>query len=117
MKRQKGLSLVSAFLVGVFLIAVLILGFKMVPVYNEYFGVKKAFASVVHDVDPMSPPQAFRAAFQRFKDVGDLDSIDVQAIQITKDSGAVTMQIAYRRELPLFANIGLYFNFDVSATK
>jgi len=117
MKRQKGLSLVSAFLVGIFLIAALILGFKMVPVYNEYYSAQKAFNAVVHDVDPMSPPAVFRSAFQRFKDVGDLDSIDVQAIDISKDSGKVTMQISYRRELPLFANIGLYFNFNVSATK
>lgn len=117
MKRQKGLSLISAAIVGILLIAALILGFKMVPVYNEYFGVKKAFNSVVNEVDPMSPPQAFRSAFQRFKDVGDLDSVDAQAIEITKDSGRVTLQISYRRYLPLFANIGMYFDFDVSATK
>lgn len=117
MKRQKGLSLISTFIIGIFLIAVLILGFKMIPVYNEYFGVKKAFNSVVMETDPMSPPGAFRSAFQRFKDVNDLDSVDTQAIEITKDSGHVTLHIAYRRELPLFANVGLYFNFDVSATK
>lgn len=117
MKRQKGLSLISTAIIGILLIAVLILGFKMVPVYNEYFGVKKAFNSVVAETDPTSPPAVFRQAFKRFKDVGDLDSIDPQAIDVTKDSGRVTMQVSYRRELPLFANVGLYFNFDVSATK
>ena len=117
MKRQKGLSLISTAIIGILLIAVLILGFKMVPVYNEYFGVKKAFNSVIAEVDPTSAPTAFRSAFQRFKDVSDLDSIDPQAIDITKDSGRVTMQISYRRDLPLFANVGLYFNFDVSVTK
>lgn len=117
MKRQKGLSLISTAIIGILLIAALILGFKMVPVYNEYFAAKKAFNSVIAETDATSAPSVYRSAFQRHKDVDDLDSIDPQAIEITKDSGRVTMHVAYRRELPLFANVGLYFNFDVSATK
>jgi len=117
MKRQKGLSLVSALIVGIFLMAALILGFKMVPVYNEYFSVKKAFNEIVAQTDPSLPSQTFRSAFQRYKDVEDMDSIDTQAIAISKESGHVTMEVSYRRELPLFSNIGLYFDFDISATK
>ncbi|GAB2903425.1 hypothetical protein GCM10027046_36030 [Uliginosibacterium flavum] len=117
MKRQNGMSLISVLIVGAILMAVLILGFKMVPVFNEYFNVKKAFASVVSTVDPAAPASSFRAAFGKFRDVNDITSVDAQTISVTKDGGKVTLQVLYRRELPLFANVGLYFDFDVTSDK
>lgn len=117
MKRQSGLSLISTMIIGVILVAILILGFRIVPVYSEYYSVQKAFAGVLDSTDKAAQPSVYRNNFMRFSDVGDLRSVDSKAIDITKSNGQVTMQVSYRRELPLFANVGLYFDFDVSVTK
>ena len=107
--------MISVLIVGAILMAVLILGFKLVPVFNEYYSVKKAFASVVSTTDPTAPPSTFRAMFGKFKDVNDITSVDAQTIGVSKDNGKVTLQVSYRRELPLFANVGLYFDFDITS--
>ena len=115
MRRQSGLSLISTLIVGMILVAMLVLGFRLIPVYNEYFSVKKALAGVVASTDPAAPASTFRSALQKYKDVEDMPSMDVQSVQISKDGGATTLQVSYRREVPLFANVGLYFDFDVKS--
>lgn len=115
MKRQNGFSLISTLIVGALLMAVLVLGLKLVPVFNEYFEVQKGFKSVVAATDPGAPPSAFRNAFGKHRDVNDITSVDPQAISVNKDNGRVTLQVSYRREVPLFMNVGLYFDFDVSS--
>jgi hypothetical protein len=115
MKRQNGMSLISTLIVGAILMGLLVLAFKMVPVFNEYFSVKKALVSVVSSTDPGAPASSFRAAFGKHRDINDITSVDPQTISVTKDNGRATMQVSYRRELHLFANVGLYFEFDVSS--
>ena len=114
MQRQKGLTLLSMLIVSIFLGATLILGLKLVPVFNEYFAVKKAFADVVKSVDPSSPPSAFRDAFQRFAQIDDIDSVDPQSLVVTKDDGKAALSVKYRRYVKLFANVSLIFDFDVA---
>lgn len=115
MKRQKGMTLLSLLIVGSFVMACLVLGLRLVPVYVEYFAVKKAFTKVITNTDPTAPASAFRSSFQKFAQIDDIDSIDPQTIGVSKDSGRVSLQVSYRREVPLFANLGLYFDFDVSS--
>lgn len=117
MKRQNGMSLISVLIVGAILMALLVLGFRLVPVYVEYFGVKKSFSGVISTTDQAAPAAAFRSAFQKYAYSNDITSVDSQTISVTKDSGKVTLQVSYRREVPLFANVGLYFDFDVSSDK
>jgi hypothetical protein len=113
MKRQGGLSLISTLIVGALLMALLVLGFRLVPVYVEYFGVKKAFAGVVASTDASAPASAFRSAFSKYAYTNDIRSVDAQTISVNKDNGQVVLQVAYRREVSLFANVGLYFDFDI----
>lgn len=115
MKRQSGMTLISLLIVGSLAMACLIVGFKLVPVYNEFFAVKKAFTKVVSNTDPSSPATAFRTSFARFAQIDDISSVDPQTIAVSKDNGKVSLQVAYRREVHLFANIGLYLDFDVSS--
>lgn len=116
MKRQSGLSLISTLIVGAMGMAVLILGFKMVPVFTEYFAVKKAFAAVVANTDPTAPAGEFRRAFSKYAMVDDITSIDQQSISVTKENGKAIMEVTYRRELHLFANVGLVFDFSPSSS-
>jgi hypothetical protein len=115
MKQERGMTLISLLIVGSLAMSCVVLGLKLVPVYSEFFAVKKAFSKVVSSADPTAPAATFRAAFQRFAQVDDIHSIDPQTIGVSKDSGKVSLQVSYRREVPLFANVGLYFDFDVSS--
>lgn len=115
MKHQRGMTLLSTLIVGMLAAACLIVGLKLVPVYVEFFAVKKAFAKVISNTDPAAPASAFRASFAKFAQIDDIHSVDPQTIAVSKDSGKVSLEVSYRREVPLVANLGLYLDFDVSS--
>ncbi|MFT4173142.1 MAG: DUF4845 domain-containing protein [Rhodocyclaceae bacterium] len=114
MKRQTGLTLISTLIVGLVLLAGLLLLLKLVPVYNEYFAVRKAFNNVVKSVDVSSPPSAFRSAFQRYTEVDDIESVDPETIVVTKQNGKAALSVDYQRQVKLFANVSLLFDFSVA---
>ena len=115
MKRQSGFSLVSVLIVGAILMALLVLGLKVVPVYAEYFAVKKAFSKVISGTDVAASPTEFRNAFQRFADVDDITSVDRQMIEVTKDNGRASMHVDYKRTVKLYGPVSLLFEFSVDS--
>ncbi|MDO6388257.1 MULTISPECIES: DUF4845 domain-containing protein [Uliginosibacterium] len=115
MKKQQGMTLISLAIVGTLIAACLVVGLKLVPVFSEYFAVQKAFNKVVATVDPAAPPSNFRTAFARFTEVDAIRSVDPQTVVVDKNNGKVSLQVSYRREVPLVANVGLYLDFDVSS--
>jgi hypothetical protein len=113
--RQQGLSIVSTIIVGGFLAAALILGLKLVPVFTEYYAVKKDFNNVIKNTDPQAPATVFRNAFSKFAQIDDISSVDAQTIVVTKDSGRASLSADYQRSVPLFANVSLVFDFSVAS--
>lgn len=113
--RQSGLSIMSTLIVGFFLAAGLILGLKLVPVFTEYAAVKKAFNSVVSSTDVQQSASVFRNAFSKYAQIDDINSVDPQTIVVTKEDGRAYLYVDYRREVALFANVGLFFDFSVAS--
>lgn len=115
MSKQRGMTLISLLIVGALVAGCLVLVLKVVPVYTEYFAVKSAFTKVLTSTDSSAPPSQFRAAFLRYAEIDNITSVDPQTISVNQEGGAVSMQVSYRREVPVAAHIGLYFDFDVSS--
>ncbi|HSD36127.1 MAG TPA: DUF4845 domain-containing protein [Rhodocyclaceae bacterium] len=116
-RKQSGLSILSTLIVGGFIAAALILGLKLVPVYTEFFAVKKAFNNVVKNTDPQAPATVFRQSFSKYAQIDDISSVDPQTIVVTKDSGRASLSADYQRTVPLFANVSLIFDFSVASDK
>jgi hypothetical protein len=116
-RKQGGLSILSTLIVGGFIAAALILGLKLIPVFTEFFAVKKAFGAVVRDTDPQAPATAFRSAFSKYAQIDDISSVDPQIIVVTKDAGKASLSADYQRTVPLFANVSLIFDFSVASDK
>jgi len=115
MNRQRGLSLVSTLIVGAILLGGLVLGLKVVPVYSEYFEIKKAFSKVVSSLEPTASPTEFRNAFLRFAQAGYITSVDPQTIEVLKENGKASLHIEYDQKVTLFANVSLLFEFSVDS--
>ncbi|MDQ7988124.1 MAG: DUF4845 domain-containing protein [Candidatus Dactylopiibacterium sp.] len=115
MKRQRGLTLISTLIVGMLAAACLVVGFKLIPVFTEYFAVKSAFAKIVSSQDQNATPGQIRSAFQRYADIDDIKNVDPQTLLIDKDGGKIRLHVNYRREVALFANTGLYFDFEITS--
>jgi hypothetical protein len=111
---QRGLSLVA--LVVVLFIAVLavIFGMKVVPSYIEYRSAKKAIDAIVVEKQGATPGD-IRRAFENRAVIDDIESVKSSDLEITKDGSALVIGFAYRREVPLFSNVGLYIDYRARA--
>ncbi|GAA5168245.1 DUF4845 domain-containing protein [Viridibacterium curvum] len=114
-RKQSGLTLVSTLIVGMFLVAALMLGLKLVPVFTEYSAVKGAFKSIISSTDVQQSATVFRNAFAKYAQINDINSVDPQTIVVTKEDGRAYLSVDYRREVELFGNCGLYFDFSVAS--
>lgn len=114
-KHQRGLSLIGTLVIAVFVISCIVLVMRAVPVYNEYFSVKKALVAVTSAGDAQSP-ETLRSAFQRRADVDDIDSVKPQDLEISKDGNRFVVSANWERRVPLVANISLVFTFSASSS-
>ena len=108
--RQSGLSLVTL-IVALFVIAlVAIFGMKVVPSFMEFRAAKKAIDAIAEQKQGASP-QDIRRAFEDRSTIDDISSVNAKDLEITKDGNAVVISFAYRKEVPLFKNVGLYIDY------
>ena len=115
-KSQSGLSLVGVMLVGSMAAAVVLLGLRLVPVVSEYFGIKRALASVAGAANPQTATvPELRNAFAKRAIVDDISSITASDVDITKENGRIVMSVDYSRKVPLFTNVSLLIEFSASS--
>jgi len=107
---QRGVTL-GGLVIGLFiLIIVALVGFKVIPAYMEYGTAKNAIQAVARDRQGGSV-QEIRKAFDARAAIDDIKVVRAQDLEITKEGGDVVISFGYRKEVPLFSNVGLYFDF------
>jgi Tfp pilus assembly protein FimT len=113
-QRQRGVTL-SGLLIWMFILVVLALfGMKLIPAYMEYGTAKNAIQAIARDRQA-STPQEVRRAFDARAQIDDITAIKSSDLDITKDAGGVVIAFAYRKEVPLFANLGVYIDFAANS--
>ena len=114
-KNQLGVSLGGVMVGGVIFIALAILGIKLAPSYIEFFAVKKAIAAVGDEARNGASAAAIRRSFDNRATIDAIDSIKGTDLEISKDSDGVTVSVAYRKEIPLVANVGIHIDFSAAS--
>lgn len=106
--RQAGLGLVSLIFVGVLVVALLIIGAKLVPAITEYLAIEKAVKQI--RIDASTVPE-LRKAFDRYAQIDDIKSIAGKDLDITKESDKVVISYAYSYQIPIMENVRLVIDF------
>lgn len=113
-RKQLGLSL-GALMVGAFVFIILaLLGMKVAPSYLEFYTIKKAVVALSAEKRGASPND-IRKAFDQRAQVDDISTIKGSDLEITKEGSEIVINAAYRREIPLFGNVGLHIDFAASS--
>ncbi len=116
--KQRGMSLSALLLWSVVLIFVAILGMKMIPVYREYAAIKTTLAAMTNDPVLLDgTKEDIRKSFNKRAQIDDISAVNGSDLDINKESGKIVLGIIYSVKTPLFANISLYFDFNVSSEK
>lgn len=111
--RQHGITLTGLIFWSFILVLLALLGFKVLPEYLEYFTAVKTINAVAKD-NPDSSPVEIRKAFELREAVDDIPALKSSDLELSKEGGVNVISFAYRKEVPLFANVGLYFDFKAS---
>ena len=111
---QHGVSL-GGLLVGLFVLAILaLLGMRLIPAYIEYGTAQNAIQAIARERTGASPVE-IRRAFDSRAAIDDISAVKSSDLDITKEGGEVVISFAYRKEVPLFMNVGVYIDFAASS--
>jgi Domain of unknown function (DUF4845) len=108
-KRQAGLGLVSLIFVGVLIVALLIIGAKLVPAITEYMAIEKAVQKIRTEGETVPK---IRSAFDRYAIIDDIKSISGKDLTITKEADKVVISYAYSYSIPIADNVRLVIDFS-----
>lgn len=116
MRRQHGVTLIGF----IFLIAIVgalgIIAFRSIPIYSEYFTVKKIINSINVESNDATPTD-IRNQFILKASADYVSDIKAKDLDITRENGKIIISVAYSKTVPLFHNVSLLFDFETSNRK
>ena len=116
MKRQKGVTLTGMIVVSIIIIIGLLAAFKIVPVYVEYFAIKKQFRAMADDPKLRNADRRTIAnSWAARSAVDDLRSMNPDYIEITKEGEGIIVSGEYAVKVPLFRDVSACFDFKPSS--
>ena len=113
-KRQHGVSLIGLIIALVVVIFVALLAFKLIPPFMEYRSMKAAISAIAREKQNGTVAE-IRRAFESRQAIDDFQAVKPSDLEVTKQGNQVVISFSYRKEVPLFSNIGLYIDFAANS--
>ena len=113
---QRGVSIMGLIIALVIFIFIALLGFKLIPSFLEYNSMKGAIVAIAKERQSASVAE-IRRAYEARQAIDDFTSVKASELEVTKQGSQVVIAFAYRKEIPLFANVGLYIDFAANSAQ
>jgi hypothetical protein len=110
---QRGVSLMGLIMGLVILVVVALFGMKLIPSFLEYRSAKGAIEAIA--AQRPATPADVRQAFNARAAIDDISTVRANDLEITKEGNALVIGFAYRKEVPLFGNVGMYIDYVARA--
>ena len=110
LRKQRGLTITALVIGLVVVIFIALLGFKLIPAFMEYRSMKGAISAIAREKQSSTVAE-IRRAFESRQAIDDFQAVKATDLDISKQGNQVVIAFAYRKEVPLFANIGVYIDF------
>ncbi len=114
-QRERGVSLMGLILILFVVVVIGIFSLKLIPAYIEYFKAQAAIEAIAGDRSKTSSVNEVRKAFDARATIDDITAVKAADLEVTKEGNDVVISFTYRKEVPLFANIGLFVDFNGSS--
>lgn len=114
-RKQLGIGLGGLMVGVVIVIALAMIALKLTPSYIEFFAIKKAVNALATESKGGATVVEIRKGFDQRATIDDINSVKGSDLEITKDASGVVITAAYRKEIPLVANIGVYIEFNATS--
>lgn len=113
--KQRGISFLVVFLIGVVLALVAVGAMKIAPAYQDFMTAKKDMLAVAGSEGRTGSVADIRKAFDRRADIDSISVVTGADLNISKDGGDTVISFAYTKKIPLFANVSLLIDFAASS--
>ena len=112
--KQRGVSFLVIFLIGVVLALGAVGALKIAPAYTEFLSIKKAIMAVAAGEGRTGSVVEIRKAFDRRANVDNITAVTPGELEVSKDGGEIIISFAYTKKIPLFKNVSLSIDFAAS---
>jgi hypothetical protein len=112
--RQAGVSLGGLIVVLFIVVLVGIAALKVVPSYMEFSKAKNAIQAIARERQGATVAD-IRKSFDARATIDDITAVKAQDLEVTKEGSQVVISFAYRKEVPIGGNVGLYMDFAASS--
>ena len=117
MGNQRGVSLTGLIVTLAVLGFLAIMAAKMLPVYIEYFTVKKMLSAMEQAGDLKGTVSNIRKSFETRNAIEDVKNVRGDDLEITKEGGETVVSVAWSVRVPLVSNIAACLDFAVTTAK
>jgi Domain of unknown function (DUF4845) len=113
---ERGLTLIGFLFVAIVVVAVALIGFRVLPAYVEYFSVQKALQTSLEDA-PTGNIAEVRRAFDRKLSASYIESVRPSDIQVSRQGNSIVATISWQRVLHMVGNASILLEFDATASR
>ena len=113
-KRQRGMTVIGALiLLAIVGFMVYVVGFLAVPMYLEYYQIRKGFATIAEDINSYeTSPADIKKRIERHFSLEYTKSYEYRNPVIKKEKGTISVELIYQDKRVIFQN--LYMLLDVN---
>ncbi len=118
--KQKGFTLWSFMFTAAVVIFCIYIGALLVPVYSADSAIKNALNASLENVkrENVRKKEIIKAVDKRLYIDGIYEGPDMKKVLfVKKEKAGTTVTIDYKKEVPLFYNIGMYLDFKHEVVK
>jgi hypothetical protein len=117
-QRQRGFTITGFIFTAIVAVTVLMIGFRTVPSYIEYFTVKKILVQILDSVQGgMITLPEVRRAFDRRMSADYIESVLPGDVDMQKNGNQITLSASWTKTLHMVGNVSLLLEFEATATK
>lgn len=112
---QRGLTLLGVLVTGALAAFLFVVGFRTVPLVNEYVAIKRIVVILADEADKGVSPLELRRSFDRRGQIDDVSSVRGADLAIDRSGPRTVIDVEYTRKVPLVANVSLSFDLHPSS--
>ena len=111
-KQQQGITFIGVVFVLVLFGTLLLLLFRLAPIYIESFSVSSSMDSLSEDValEPLNRDQ-IRTILQRRFNINDVSHVKPEDVHIRETGGGLLITVDYEARVPLIGNLDAVASF------
>lgn len=114
---QRGLSMLGFLFVAAVVVTMVMVGFRTLPSYIEYYTVQKVMLKTLQDAPEPFSLQRFRNDFDLKASADYIDSVRGSDIEVVKQNNQLVATASWSKTLHMVGNVSLLLDFETTVSK